>query len=244
MKFKFKKFWGDDIISFHCPEDLMGILPEPRPAIKSIPDWFKNLPPTLPEFRDSFDHPMMTAKKCMPLIDSMSLGFTIPLCGDLHVRSNHNCSQVVVQNPRLFNVCDYHKSHQVGGNNKITPQHGDPLKFINYWVVKTAPGWSSLFIPPINQFDSPFVCLSGLVDTDKFHRPVNFPAIWTKPNCDIHLSAGTPLVTVIPIKRNSFNNKKPIIRAFDDELHDYISKTEKIMESRLQYYSSEVRVKK
>lgn len=244
MKLNLKKFWSNEIIAFYCHESVFGAFPEPKPAVKHIPDWFKNVPPTINDQRDHMDHPLLTAKKCMPLIDAMSYGFTIPLCGDLHVRSNHNCSQVVVTNPRSLTLCEYHNSVQVGGDNKIIKSHGDPLKFINHWVVKTAPGWSSLFIPPINHLDAPFVCLGGLVDTDKYFRPINFPAIWKEPNCDMHVYAGTPLVTVIPIKRDTFNNKKAVVKPFDEEITEYMHKTSKVMETRLHYYTDELRVKK
>jgi hypothetical protein len=52
-----------------------------------------------------------------------------------------------------------------------------------------------------------FVCLGGLVDTDRYPKQVNFPGKWLKPNFDDYLLAGTPLVTVIPIKRSHMNIK-------------------------------------
>ena len=65
------KFWqGNDIIKFYCVNELDGILLDPRPAIKHLPDWFKSVPPFL-ENRDQFNAPSKSAKKCFPMIDAM-----------------------------------------------------------------------------------------------------------------------------------------------------------------------------
>ena len=239
-----KRIFGNDVIEFYCHPNLEGLIPEPKPAIKNLPDWFKDLNQVHGGHRDAFGNEPMTAKKCLPLIDAMSLGFTIPLCGDIHVRSNHNCSQIEVTNPPGLKVCEFHNADQVGGPSGFGMNHGNPLKFINYWIVKTAPGWSSLFIPTMNHFDRPFVCLSGLVDTDKYPKEVNFPAAWLVPDYDDAIVSGTPLVTVIPIKRNSFNNKKAKVRKMSKKEMKKIGQIQSIQNIRSHYYTYELRVKK
>ena len=39
------------------------------------------------------------------------------------------------------------------------------LKFVNPWVVKTPPGYSALFVPPLNRIETPFTFFSGVVET-------------------------------------------------------------------------------
>ncbi len=249
MNLKKLKFWDDhsDVIEFYCHEDYLGVIPEPRPALKNLPDWFKNLSPYASvDERDAFGNPIMTAKKCLPLMDAMSMGFTIPLAGEMRVLSNYNCSQIDVINPPKLKVCEFHKSYQVGGNNVLKPNQGNALKFINKWMIKTAPGWSTLFIPPMNVFDAPFTCLSGLVDTDVYHREINFPAVWHVNDADIQLKAGTPLVTAIPVNRKVFKSfkKNPKIRAMtvsEMKAHD---KLQRAQESRNHVYTEELRAKK
>jgi hypothetical protein len=244
---KWRKFWGNEIIEFYCHPEMEDVIPEPKPAAKFFPDWFKNLSPTFEkenDERDTFGNKPMTAKKCLPLLDGMSLGYTIPLGGDIHIRSNHNNSQIHIDNPPGFLFCEFHAAAQVGGPNAIRPKHGDPIKFINYWIVKTAPGWSTLFVPPLNNFDQPFTCLSALVDTDVYPKEVNFPGVLTITDADIHIPAGTPLVTAIPIKRNEYNNRKAPVRKITDKEFRQIDKMQKRQGSRTHYYTYELRVKK
>ena len=244
--FGLKKFWGNEIIEFYCHPNLKDVIPEPRSARKDLPSWFKNLPPTYDsDERDTFGKPVMSAKKCLPLLDGMSLGFTIPLGGDIHVRSNHDNSQINVVNPPGNIVfCEFHKSDQVGGPNAIKSKHGNPLKFINHWIIKTAPGWSTLFVPPLNNFEQPFTCLSALVDTDVYPKEVNFPAILNIRDADETISAGTPLVTAIPIRRDVFDLRKPLIRDISDKEFEKIHKMSLIQNTRSHYYTHELRLKK
>lgn len=237
------KLFGNDIIEFYCHPNFHEVIPQPKPAIKYLPDWFRNLPPDLKGTRDpQFNTPQMTAKKCFPLIDAMSLGFTIPLCGDLHIIVDNDLTEVKVHNPPGIKLAEFHDVSQVGGKNAPGfPMN--PIKFINHWVIKTAPGWSTLFIPPINHIGSPFTCLGGLVDTDNYPKEVNFPAIWNQPGFDGVLESGTPLVTAIPIKRNSFD-KKPKIRKMTVKEFNKIEIIAKQQRSRSHVYTHELRVKK
>ena len=243
VKFKKLKFWDNPIVEFYCHPSLEGIIPEPKAAVKYLPDWFKDLEPTYGEERDTFGNKVMSAKRCLPLLDGMSLGFVIPLCADLHIRSNHNNSQIELTNSPGLKVCEFHDAAQVGGPSAVKPNHGNPLKFLNKWVIKTAPGWSILFTNPLNHFDAPFTCLSALVDTDKYPKEVNFPAVLNVFDADIHLPAGTPLVTAIPIKRNSFD-KKPLVRPIKQKEFQIIDKIQKIQNNRTHYYTYELREKK
>jgi hypothetical protein len=243
VKLKKLKFWDNPIIEFYCHPELYGVIPEPKAAVKNLPDWFKNLEPNFGEGRDSFGNKTMSAKKCLPLLDGMSLGFTIPLCGDVHIRTNHNNSQFEITNPPGLRVCEHHDANQVGGNSAIKLNHGNPLKFLNHWVVKTAPGWSALFINPMNNYEHPFTCLSAMVDTDKYPKEVNFPALWHETDADYHIPAGTPLVTVIPIKRNSFE-KKPRVRSMSPKEFKEISVIQKRQNMRTHHYTYELREKK
>ena len=78
-----------------------------------------------------------------------------------------------------------------------------PLKFHNYWTVRTAPGWSCLFVPPLNRPNPIVEVLSGVVDTDQFGNEINFPFV-TVADDGVHvLEQGTPLVQVIPFRRTN-----------------------------------------
>lgn len=236
-------FWSNDVIEFYCHPNLNGVIPEPRAAVKSFPEWYKTLAPLDYTGRDSFNGPIMTAKKCFPIIDAMALGYTMPLCGDLQVTTNDTLSEIKLHHPpSSLKVAEFHNLKQVGGRS-YPGYPGQPVKFINHWVIKTKPGWSTLFISPINHFNRDFTCIGGLVDTDTYPKEVNFPAVWHTPNFDDIIPAGTPLVTAIPIKRNSFN-KKPNIRKMLPEDMEKISKIQAAQSSRLHVYTDELREKR
>lgn len=231
------------IIEFLCDARYFNVAPEPEPAEKNIPEWFKRIPPFSKTSRDSHERKSMNAKKCLPMIDAMSVGFTIPLAIDQHVKTNHDCSNIQIgpTSTSLDRGMEFHSLEQVGNSPVFGPGH--PIKFINPWVIKTAPGWSTLFVPPINSMEDRFVCLGGLVDTDKYVKQVNFPGKWLKPDFDDYLPAGTPLVTAIPIKRSDMNIGHKVRQMTDDEMKE-INRIQVCQESRLHYYTNELREKR
>jgi hypothetical protein len=237
------KFWEQDVIQFYTVPELYGVIPEPKSANKFLPDWFKRLPPIAHNMdRDHFGEKPPTAKKCMPLLDSMSLGYIIPLAGDTHIKTNEDCSVIEAHNPPGVKTCEFHDVRQVG--EQTAPGFpANPLKWINHWIIETAPGWSTLFIPPTNHFNPHFTCLSGLVDTDKYPKEVNFPAIWHTKSFDGSIYAGTPLVQVIPIRRDTLP-KKAIARQATQKEIQRIIKMQKIQATRNHYYTNELREKK
>lgn len=232
-----------DVIEFYCHPDLEGIIDKPVPAYKKMPEWYKNLPPLLPEGdnnnRDSFGARGFTAKKCMPLLDTMSLGYIIPLACDVHIRTNSDCSIIEPTNPASLRMIEFHSEGQVGGKS-FPGFPAPPMKFLNYWIVKTAPGYSTLFTNPFNSFNNDFTCLTGLVDTDKYAKEVNFPAIWHTPNFDDIIPAGTPLVQVIPIKRSDIT-RKPTIRKMSTKEFKQIDKTTRLQDLNRSYYTNKLR---
>ena len=244
------KFWKKTpIIEFFCHPDFEDVIPKPTAAGKNIPNWFKKLPMEVDvleknHLQQEVKSSILTAKACLPLLDAMTLGYTIPLCGDLRIVTNHDCSQILLKDPKLFTIAEFHDSSQIGGQNAIKKNNGNPIKFVNRWIIKTAPGWSTLFIPPINSFENPhFTCLSGFVDTDKYPKEINFPAVWHTPDFNGIISAGTPLVTAIPIKRETIVNSVNI-RKMNLKDMKIIETMTKIQQSRDHYYTKELRVKK
>lgn len=231
------------VIEFLCDARYIGVAPVPEPAAKNMPEWFKKIPPFSKTSRDHHNHKAMNAKKCMPMIDAMSVGFTIPLPIDQHIRTNHDCTEIHIgpTSTGFDRAVEFHSLEQVGNHPAFGL--GNPIKFINPWVIKTAPGWSTLFIPPINSMEDRFICLGGLVDTDTYVKQVNFPGKWLKPNFDDYLPAGTPLVTAIPIKRSDMDMKHTVRQLTDEELAE-IDRIRRCQDTRVHYYTNELREKR
>lgn len=231
-------FFKKPVMEFYCHPEYHGVIPEPKPAAKYVADWFKKIPPTLDE-RDSFGARSLSAKKCMPMLDAMMLGYVIPLQADLHVITNDEGTQIEVTNPPGMKICEFHNIKQLG--EQTAPGFPtSPIKFINHWVIKTKPGYSTMVLPLVNSFDKDFTCLSGLVDTDKYPKEINFPAIWHTPNFDGIVPAGTPLVVVFPIKRSDIPSK-PTIRKMSTEEFKHIDDIKKAQDTRRHVYTQELR---
>ena len=234
----FKMFKKTPIMEFYCHPDVYGIIPEPKPAAKYVAEWFKKCPVEL-ESRDPSGAKSMGAKRCIPMLDAMSLGYVIPLQADLHIQTNEDKTHIEITNPPSMKICEFHDIKQLG-ETTAPGFPTSPLKFINYWVIKTAPGWSTMITPLVNQFDGHFTCLSGLVDTDRYPKEINFPAAWHTPNFDGLLPAGTPLVVVHPVKRSSIPTK-PIVRQMTDAEYKKIDIIAKQQNSRRHVYTKELR---
>lgn len=237
-----KLFFGSDIIEFYCYEEMYDVVPKPAPAFKYIPEWFKKINPVAESSRDHFGCFTSTAKKCLPLLDAMSLGFVIPLATDVNIRTSNDGKHIEGSSGPFFNCINFHPLDQLGG--KTSPTYPGPaVKFINPWFIKTAPGYSCLITSPINHFEPRFTCLSGVVDTDLYPRCINFPAVWNIRGFDGRVEAGTPLVTVIPIRRKDMVRETNVRKITEKEKN-----ADKLMEkkqlTRIGTYTVEQRVPK
>lgn len=206
----------EEAIEFLCDPALEGAIPEPGRAVRFVPDWFKRLEREL-GVPDAHGLPGLTAKACLPMTDAFALGFVIPLPLDvmLRVPEDRVSIQIGWAPDAPFQPIEQHLPAQIGAPEPPFEQTV-PLKFINPWRIKVPPGYSVLFTQPMSRPDLPFTCFSGLVDCDRFDTTVNLPFAWTGPVGDHHLSAGTPIAQLIPIRRDAMI-KQGIARASTDE---------------------------
>ena len=106
-----------------------------------------------------------------------------------------------------------HSPHQAAGN----PYEPRPMmKFHNPWTIRTPPGWSCLFIAPMNRPGGVVEVLSGVVDTDVYVSPVNFPFVAIAEDGVHTIAKGTPIVQVIPFERQD-ERLEATIRVESDE---------------------------
>jgi hypothetical protein len=230
------------IIEFMCEPQWKGIVLEPVPAYKHIAEWWKLVPAKLPRAqgspRDQFGDIAMTAKDCLPLRDGMGLGYIMPLVADLHIRTDDKKNMEVRSGP-TFNAGSYHSHEQLGKDYPTYPMPA--IKFHNPWVIRTRPGYSTLFIPPMNHTtEDRFTCMAAVVDTDTYDKQVNFPGLWYAKNYDGVVKAGTPLVTAIPFKRSDVP-REMIIRAMTSAEKFRLDQMSKIQNARSHFYTRELR---
>lgn len=227
------------VLEFLCKEEFFGNIPEPYPSRKLIPDWYKSLPMKLGKgFEES------TLKRCPPFLDAMTVGWIIPLAADVYLKSNHDCSHINYEWKFPLHMIQNHFENQVTSAKCPSPyEPKPPMKWMNHWAIKCPKGYSLLFVPPLNREDKRFTCFSGLVDADGYFEYVNFPFVWNEPNFDGIIPAGTPLMQVIPIKRETLF-KDSIIRPFTNTDHKDLIDTFYKRVSHESHYRDNIWVKK
>lgn len=177
----------------------------PKPASRIIPEWYKKTKPYFgnskkQELDENFQ-PLETIKKCIPVLDVLSTGYIIPTYCDLWVRKNEN-GEIVYATSGEVNIL-FHPVIQAPYHPKMN--HHPYPKWNNPWAIETPKGYSSLFIPPVHGGNKYFSIIEGVVDTDIYPSPVLFPFVLNDVNFEGLIPAGTPMVQVIPIKRDEWN---------------------------------------
>ena len=185
------------VVHFLCQPEDQGLIAEPVPARSVIPNWLRHLP-GIDQPQVSATNNGLTVKRCLPFSDAMSAGWIIPLAVPVRLEITEGGRTVSAGWEFDREMVSNHGAFQLAGS-PYEPH--PPMKFHNYWTIRTPPGWSCLFLPPINRPNSVFEILSGLVDTDTYAAPVNFPFVATAPDGVYALKKGMPLVQVVPFRR-------------------------------------------
>ena len=214
----------EKIIEFIYPENSKNLFEDvfPIPAKLNIPDWFKKL-----EHKREY----RTIKGCMPFLDTLTAGYILKLSQDFYFKYNfinkdnqkgsefqvgwHTYERSVLDIKGMnVNAGDpqYHPKGQLGEDCPFHKKNKDQsyFKILNPFVIKTPPGYSCLFVPILNNNDDRFQIIPGIVDTDTFDLPVNFPIIINGdryPNLETIVKKGTPYAQVIPFKRDDWKIK-------------------------------------
>lgn len=193
--------------------EVQSLFEMPRPASQCLPKWYRDMPTYMDNEKtaglssSSNVVSNFTAKGCSPLLDALSAGYIFELPFDIEFRRNRNGAM----NIRWATNMDFvsgHAPEQAPG--LPTPFNGSDtiLKWNVGWRVSTPKGYSTLFTHPLNRHDLPFRVISGIVDTDIYPLEVQIPfQMLNEINESIFiLEKGTPLVQVIPIKRDDWQS--------------------------------------
>jgi|TARA_E500000318_G_C3559392_1_gene212679 hypothetical protein len=203
----------------------------PKPIKLNIPEWYKNLKHTVGD---------ETIKGCIPFMDSLTTGYVLSLPQDFKLFHNTTNPETGEENQialvpshahhsyiedYLLSECNLnmkaeaHPPKQVEGSPLVKKNNNCPFfKILNPWKIKTPPGYSCLFVPPLNNSDDRFSIIPGIVDTDTFPAYINFPCIVNGDKyktLETDLKKGTPYVQIIPFKRDNWRMKTDFIKQVD-----------------------------
>jgi hypothetical protein len=178
-------------------EGMLDIWPHPKPANRFIPDEYKKLK----RFSDDNLH-NPTLKTCMPFLDSLTMGYIIPFDQDYVIDPTEDDFSITPANKQQSDTGMHH-------NVQLPKEWHDTTgvaagKFMNKWLIKTPPGYSCLFLQPMNRLELRFEIIPGCVDTDTYVNEINFPFILRKRDKQFLIKKGEPMIQVIPFKRESW----------------------------------------
>lgn len=178
-------------------------LEHPQPASKSVPDWYKNTESYVEGKRkpDGKGKTNATIKRCIPVFDAITIGYIIESPADVFVSIKDGVQWFEWSD---FNLIAFHPIEQALEHPQKKP-FSYP-KWNNPWAIATPKGYSTLFVQPFHR-ESVFTIFPGVVDTDQYISPVNFPFVINDPAFEGLIPKGTPIAQVIPFKRESWTMK-------------------------------------
>ena len=182
-----------------------------------------------PEWWENVDTGGGSLRNCPGTQDMLSLGYTLRMWAPIDLRPNSSKTQwelkfrtTAVDNPAMAPMFDISKFEfdQTGACpmteiRKI--KTADYPKISSPWLIKTAPGWSCLFIPVLWQPDKNYTIIPGVVNTDTYHQA----HIILNPLTDgpFSIEVGTPIYQIIPFERKNIDKE---IQILDETAHPYL----------------------
>jgi hypothetical protein len=187
-------------------------LPNLKPAIKYVPDWYRKAERWLggkPEIKNYASNRGM--KNCIPILDSLTSGYMIETWCDIQVKKvlledgteDTQVTWMVPPDPVKVRRVELNPTFPVpaGHNNKLH------FVWVLPWFMKLPQGYSAYVGHPLNRFDLPFTTCSGIVDLDGgLGSDANLP-FFLKDDFEGIIPTGTPIVQIIPIKRESWKSE-------------------------------------
>jgi len=183
----------------------------PKPIGKTLPTWYKEASVYIqdPTTNQPWVNPtdggkVPNWKACAPIFDAMSSGYT--LLTPCNIKFSKSDSRITAKalNPNCLDFI----SERGEMSDFTTPMGYDKHHFAWWvdWGIEVPEGYSVLYTQPMNRFELPFICSSGIVDNDSVHLMGQVPFFVFK-DWEGTLPAGTPYLQVFPFKRENWKSE-------------------------------------
>jgi hypothetical protein len=175
------------------------------PAAKAMPQWYREQPSFTKERR--FPHLRLrddvTIKGCPGVGDYLGSGYIIPLWADFIMASNEAGFQweatTSAEHVAFFKPDTWNHFPRPNGTHEWV------LKLISPWRIQTPKGWSILLVQPWYHQNPHWTVFPGIIEADRCPA-LNLVAMWNAPFGEpVLMKAGTPLLHVIPFRRDKFD---------------------------------------
>jgi hypothetical protein len=199
-----------NIIEFYPWGSGAGSYLSPAPAKKNIAPYWKDMPrfhgegdaDKMREGTANRKNVFLSLKHCMPYYDAMTAGYHYLLHTDLNVSIDKNGI------PNL----SWDSPSEPAGNRILkempvpTGHYKAHFGWQMHWGFQMPAGWSALITHPLNRYDLPFTTVSGIADYDVYPLPGNV-SFHIKEGFEGVIPAGTPIFSIIPIKREDWDHR-------------------------------------
>jgi hypothetical protein len=214
------------IIKFYPYDEETNVFaPRPVLASKALPEWYKKTPSVINNGGIAFGQIGTTVKKCMPIFDLLTAGYLITAPCDIYLDATNpeklhwSIPQGLISHQGdMFAVHAKEQYDKMPANSAL--HHKDLLRIFPFWAVGTPKGYSTIFLQPPYLDKSPLTALQAIVDTDSFITDGHL-SFWVEKDFKGIIKQGTPLVQVIPFKREHWGS-----------LVESVKKSKKVFESQ------------
>ena len=183
-----------------------SLVEKPIPSKKKVPDWYKQLS-NFPAGKEKGG----SVKRCIPFLDALTSGYYLVnnfavlfyRKSDNTIGIEYNQNLTEHQATRLDSGISDHGAWQINQDFFNEDEVKILLKINNPWSIQTPQGYSCMLLNPPNS-PSKIRIPEGIVDTDSYKFPINFPFVVKKFDKEFILPAGKPIVWIIPFKREAW----------------------------------------
>ena len=193
-------------IIFHSNKIYNTKESEPRPTATVTPKWWKDADMFVKDNYGNYianwsgQGRMPTFKACPALLDGFTTGYVLITPCDIEFYEKRGRKKVKTE----IGFEDF-----VGDRDEmpgfLVPEGYDKKHFHWYanWAPQLPSGYSSLYIPPMNNFELPFLTTAGIIDSDKVTNSGLIPFFLRKDFLGV-IPKGTPYLQIIPFKRDDW----------------------------------------
>jgi hypothetical protein len=179
----------------------------PKPAREFIPKWYKNIPADIPErsvnpnfFVSKLKTNFKTAKTCPSFPSVFNEGYIVTAPCDIHLGFVNNQFFMDQSNKDIW--LELHDHDQMTNHIPGRPIRGI-FKITTRWQCIAPKGYSVRYLPLFWDFNKDWTASYGVIEHDKMHQ-LNVQLLYTSDKDEILIKQGTPLVQLVPFKREDF----------------------------------------
>lgn len=201
-------------ITFWTDNEIISKIYPILPAKKFIPEWYKKLQP--------IGEKSNTVKRCPGILKYLTEGYIVRTWLDVTIHTDLKHGNIKFDYTEDFrnvgrkNVFSYFQtSPPVSLMNQYTFGHNPPfndgtfpqvLKWQLGWNARAPKGYDIWFAPLQYHFDPNLTATIGMLDT-RVTEQLNIQVMWHPTAETVHIPAGTPIVQLIPIKREEIDHE-------------------------------------